>query len=249
MSGATPKVTVVIPCYNLGRYIDEAVDSVLAQTFQDFEIIIVDDGSDDPFTVAKLEQYCKPKTRVIRTPNCGVAAARNRGIHEAAGEYILPLDADDRIDHRYLEMACTLLGASAGRCIVSCGALLFGGASGIMHLPEYSDNRLLSENLLFNSSLFLKSDWQDVGGYCVSFRYGWEDWDFWIAMTSRGVSVARIPEPLLHYRIRTDSRDRSMTIGRKCRMLLKMLVRHFDCYVKSPCSLMRLLKRQRRAVI
>ena len=75
-----PKVSVIIPCYNHGVYIDETVDSVLDQTFQDFEIIIINDGSTDEFTVEKLKTYNKPKTKVIHTSNQGLSSARNNGI-------------------------------------------------------------------------------------------------------------------------------------------------------------------------
>jgi GT2 family glycosyltransferase len=118
-----------------------------------------------------------------------------------------------------------------------------------MQLPDYSRDRLLSENLLYNSSLFRKSDWQEAGGYCSAFKHGWEDWDFWIAMTKSGISVVRIPEALLRYRIRNHSRDRSLTVWRKCQMLLLLIFRHFTCYLKSPGSLINLLKKKRRTVI
>ena len=72
-----PRVSVIIPCYNLGRYLDEAVDSVLAQSFQDFEIVIVDDGSTDPETCRLLADYRKPRTQVVRSENRGLPAAKN----------------------------------------------------------------------------------------------------------------------------------------------------------------------------
>jgi len=83
-----PKVSVIIPCYNQGQYLDEAVDSVLNQTFEDFEIIIVNDGSTDDFTNNLLVNYHKPKTKVISTQNQGLPSARNNGIKIASGEYI-----------------------------------------------------------------------------------------------------------------------------------------------------------------
>ncbi|HXM47111.1 MAG TPA: glycosyltransferase family A protein [Pyrinomonadaceae bacterium] len=80
-----PKVSVIIPCYNHGSYIDEAVDSVLAQTFPDFEIIIVNDGSTDQETVQKLADFNQPQTTVLHTANQGLAAARNSGIQNSTG--------------------------------------------------------------------------------------------------------------------------------------------------------------------
>src|SRR5262249_34342696 len=81
-----PKVSVIIPCYNLGQYVDEAVQSVLDQTFQDFEILIVNDGSTDPETNRLLTGYDRPKTRVMATENRGLPSARNLAIEHATGE-------------------------------------------------------------------------------------------------------------------------------------------------------------------
>src|ERR1051325_3761742 len=100
-----PKVSVIITCYDLGRYLDEAVASVLAQTYQDFEIVIVDDGSTDPATQALLADYRRPKTRVIRPAHKGVMAARNLAIASATGEFLCALDADDRLRPTYFEKA------------------------------------------------------------------------------------------------------------------------------------------------
>ena len=100
-----PKVTVIIPCYNMGQYIDEAVDSVFAQTMQNFEIIIVDDGSTDQATTQLLSNYHRPNTRVLVTENQGLAAARNHAIRHANGEYLCALDSDDKLHPTYFEHA------------------------------------------------------------------------------------------------------------------------------------------------
>ena len=89
-----PKISVIIPCYNQGQYVDEAVQSVLAQTYDDFEIIIVNDGSTDEFTNTLLSGYNNQKIKVITTSNQGLSEARNSGIRASAGEHILPPDAD-----------------------------------------------------------------------------------------------------------------------------------------------------------
>ena len=240
-----PTVTVVIPCYNMGAFIDEAVGSVLAQSFRAFEIIIVDDGSDDPETVGKLDGLAAGGLTLLRTRNSGVAAARNCGVRAARGRYILPLDSDDLIEPHYLEKAVRVFEENPGTAIVCCDAELFGSASGVRRLPDFSRERLLSENLIFASALFRKSDWQATGGYCTAFRFGWEDWDFWIALTRRGSKVVRIPEALFKYRIRPDSRDRSMALWQKGSMLLLMLVRHCTSYLRYPMSLIKLIANKR----
>src|SRR5215471_18656606 len=105
----SPRVSVVVTCFNLGRYLDEAVGSVLAQTFQDFEILIVDDGSTDEDTRRLLSGYRRPKTRVVRIENRGLPGARNEGIRRTSGPYVCCLDADDRLEHTYLEKAVAVL--------------------------------------------------------------------------------------------------------------------------------------------
>lgn len=240
-----PVVSVVIPCYNAGPYIDETVTSVRMQTFPDFEIIIVDDGSDDPLTMSRLDLLAADGVTLLRTANRGVAAARNRGIEAARGRYILPLDADDLLVPHFLEKTVSVLEQRPDIGIVGCDALLFGAVSEVRRMPDVSPQRLLSENLLFATSLYRKRDWQAVGGYCEAMRYGWEDWEFWIALTTRGVRVAGIAEPLFRYRIRPDSRDRSLSLRQKAAMLRMIVTRHWSSYLRSPGSLLGLIRNSR----
>jgi glycosyltransferase involved in cell wall biosynthesis len=208
------KVSVVMPCYNYGRYVDEAVDSVLCQTFQDFEIIIVNDGSTDAETNDKLAAYHKPKTRVFRTENRGLAAARNFGIQAATGQYVLPLDADDKIAPTYLEKAVGVLDENENAGIVYCEAEFFGAETGKWELPPYQFPDMLLRNFIFCSAFFRKSDWERTRGYQPMF--GWEDYDFWLSLIELGRDVVRIPEILFHYRrmpgsmIKTMSREQQM---------------------------------------
>jgi glycosyltransferase involved in cell wall biosynthesis len=227
-----PKVTVVIPCYNHGEFLDETVDSVLAQTFDDFEIIIVNDGSTDPGTVALLNRYLRPRTTVLHTLNGGVSSARNTGISRARGEYILPLDADDRIAPTYLEKAAAILDARPEVGIVYCDEEMFGEREGKWDHPEYDPVAELFDNLIHPAALFRKSDWERVGGYSPSFVYGWEDWDFWVSMTELNKQVSKIPEILYYYRVRSTSRDHSMRLRHKAAMMLLIVSRHKRLYLK-----------------
>ena len=95
---AAPRVSVVVPCYNLGPYLAEAVDSALGQTFTDLEIVVVDDGSTDPETRAILDTFSRPKTRVLRSENRGLPGAKNFGIGHTTGELLCMLDADDVLE-------------------------------------------------------------------------------------------------------------------------------------------------------
>lgn len=227
------KVSVVIPCYNLGAYLDEAVASVLQQTYGDFEIIIVNDGSTDPETVFLLEKYDKPKTRVIHTSNQGVSAARNTGIREAYGEYVLPLDADDKIGPDYLQKAVDILDSRLEVGVVYCEEYMFGEKEGLCKMPEYNPISLLFNNMIFPSAFYRKSDWERVGGYWPKMTYGWEDWEFWISMSRLNKKVFKIPEALYYYRIRSNSRDHSMALRHKIAMMTMIVLRHKWLYLKN----------------
>jgi glycosyltransferase involved in cell wall biosynthesis len=136
-----PKVSVIIPCYNQGKYIDEAVDSVLSQTFLDYEIIIVNDGSTDALTNSILKNYNKPKTKVIHTLNNGVSAARNIAIDNSQGEYILPLDADDKIAKDFIELAVNIIESRPDIKIVYSEVKFFGEQKGKWKLAEFDMKR------------------------------------------------------------------------------------------------------------
>ena len=224
------KVSVIIPCYNQGRYIDEAVDSVLEQSFDDFEIIIVNDGSTDEETNRILDDYSREKTRIIRTDNQGLAAARNNGISEARGEYILPLDADDRIAGTYLEQAVRLLDRNPDFGIVYCRAQLFGAAKSEWVLPAFSLDEMLLDNVIFCSSVFRRKDWDTVGGYDTAMVYGWEDYDFWLSLIERGCLVYKIPEILFYYRVTADSMVRSKKKEQKVETFAQIFQKHRELY-------------------
>ncbi|MCI5156897.1 MAG: glycosyltransferase family 2 protein [Candidatus Electrothrix sp. AUS1_2] len=225
-----PRVSVVIPCYNQGAFVDEAIQSVLVQTFAEFEIIVVNDGSTDAFTVNHLRQLDFPKTRVLHTTNQGLSAARNNGIREAQGEYILPLDADDRIGSTYLEQAVRLLDAQPELGIVYCKARFFGDRNSEWQLPEYSLEEMLLNNVIFCTSFFRRTDWEAAGGFDPAMIYGWEDYDFWLSLIKRGRQVKRIPEILFYYRIRSDSMLRSKEKKQKVAILTKIFHKHEALY-------------------
>jgi len=228
-----PKVSVVIPCYNMGAYLDEAVLSVLQQTFTDFEIIIVNDGSTDSETVRLLSNYDQPKTRVIHTTNQGVSAARNTGIQEARGEYILPLDADDKIGPSYLQKAVTILDSSLEVGVVYCERVLFGEREGVDPLPDYDPRALLIDNCIYPAALFRKDDWKTVGGYSEKMVYGWEDWEFWVSLSKLNRQVVKIPQTLFFYRVRSNSRDHSLHFLHKIAMMYIMVMQHKCLYLRN----------------
>jgi glycosyltransferase involved in cell wall biosynthesis len=221
-----PLVSVVIPCYNQGQFIEDAVASVAIQSFDDLEIIIVNDGSSDSFTNELLAGYDRDRVRVIATDNRGLAAARNTGIGAAAGRYILPLDADDTINQGYIEKAVSILEENPEIGIVYCQATLFGAVETDWELPDYSLQRMLIDNIIFCSAFFRRDDWLAVGGYDEGMIYGWEDYSLWLSLIERGRKVHQIQERLFRYRVSSDSMVRSKEKWQKVEMLKRIYLRH-----------------------
>ena len=209
-----PLISVIVPCYNQGQYLDEAVDSILAQTYQNFEIIIINDGSTEPESIKILNNYHKPKSKVIHTSNQGVCRARNTAIETAQGKYIFPLDADDKIAPTYLEKALKIIENNLDVGIVYCETILFGdqeGTSTSSPLPKIflgkdSLPEILLHNRIHNSALYLKSDWELVNGYNPNMIYGLEDYDFWLSILETGKKAYLIEEYLYFWRKKEVSR-------------------------------------------
>ena len=201
------KVSVIIPSYNDAEYLPEAITSLESQTFQDFETIIVDDASTDPKSLEVLKGLEKKGHRVIYLEkNSGPSVARNRGIEIAKGEYILPLDADDKIASSYIEKAKEMLDQESNLGIVYCKAELFGAKNERWELPPFRFPEILVGNMIFATAMYRKSDWERVGGYNENMRHGNEDYDFWLSLLELGVGVYQIPEVLFSYRIKEKSR-------------------------------------------
>jgi glycosyltransferase involved in cell wall biosynthesis len=192
---------VVIPCHNYARYLPDAVSSVLAQTFRDWELVIVDDGStDDTVEVAEglIARHTDRRIRLVRQANAGVSAARNTGIEAGTGRYVLPLDADDVIAPTMLEKTVAVLDGDPGIAIASTDVFTFTDDDlppQVMPLPAYSRELLLQRLIMFYCSLYRREAWQTVGGYDESMRAG-EDWDFWVGCAEHGFDAHHIPEPL-----------------------------------------------------
>lgn len=197
----SPIVSVVIPCYNYGEFVEEAIDSCLNSTLQDFEIIVVNNGSTDPYTIEVLNRLNKPQTRVVHIKtNIGLPYGRNFGIKEAKGPYILPLDADDKIHPTFIEKAVLVMEAKPQVGFVTCGMEYFGDEYWVWMPPAFDFDRLLIQNYVNVTSLFRKEAWSEAGGYNESMLDGYEDWDFWISLAERGWLGETIPEVLFFYR-------------------------------------------------
>lgn len=233
-----PKISVVIPCYNQGIFLTEAIKSVLDQTYSDFEIVVVDDGSTDSETISILSRIDNPLIKVLRTANGGLATARNRGVAASTGAIILPLDADDLIAPTYLEKGAAVFAGDSGVGVVYSMADKFGAVNGLWHLPEFSPSLLLKENMVFCSAMFYRESWKRVGGYNQNMKHGWEDWDLWLSFCELGISFVRIPEILFHYRVRESSMTVNMGYGKKFSMMSRLILNHSRYYAKQTMELL-----------
>lgn len=225
-----PRFSVVIPCFNQGEYVNEAIASVLNQSCDDYEIVVVDDGSTDQATVAVLDRLDHYGVKLVRTSNQGLAAARNTGIAAASAEFILPLDADDRIGPAYLEKAGAILNSRSDVGFVYCLAELFGAKRGKFYLNGASLKEMLLDSRVFCSALFRKSDWAVVGGYNPNMVYGWEDWDFWLSLLELGKKPYLIKEVMFFYRVKSVSMIRSMTFEQKVAMHRQLYENHHQLF-------------------
>ena len=190
------KVSIVIPCYNQARFLPDAIESALNQTYKNVEVIVVNDGSpDNTSAIAKLY----PKVRLIEKENGGLSSARNAGIKNAAGGWIITLDADDKLHPEYVEK-------TIGQNDIVCTRIEFFGArkgtwkSDLVH-PDHSD--FICSNHINCSSLFKKDVWTLAGGFDENMRKGYEDWEFWIRATKCGFNVTILDDTLFYYRKHT----------------------------------------------
>ena len=204
----TYEISVIVPCFKQAEFLDECIISVINQTFQNWECIIVDDGSPDN-TEEISKEWCKRDSRIkyYKKVNEGVCKAKNYGINLAEGKYILPLDADDKIGRQYMELALLYFKKNNNTKIIYCRCEFFGDMRREFRLPEYSFKKILTVNIIFNSAFFLKKEWERIGGYDINMIEGLEDWEFWINMLTNGGDVVRINSVQFYYRIKKNSRS------------------------------------------
>jgi glycosyltransferase involved in cell wall biosynthesis len=201
------KVSIIIPCYNDAKYIEKAVHSALNQTYPNIEVIIVDDGSnaETKIILKKLE----PKiTKLLTQENQGQSIARNNGIRNAIGDYILNLDSDDFFELSFCEKAVKKFQEDNEIKIVTCQANRFNDLGNIdVFVPKGGGlNDFLFRNSAMGSSMFKRKDWERCGGYEEKLPIlGFEDWEFYIQILKFGGCAYVINEILFNYQLREGS--------------------------------------------
>jgi len=221
-------VSVIMPCRDHGRFLDDAVESIHAQTLQDFELLIVDDGSTDPETVDRLERLGHDRARVFRREHRGVTAARNYGLREARGRYVTFIDSDDRIDPQFLECTVGALEADASLGFASTWVRVFGDQSWDWTPESCEFPWLLHDCSVPPSALVRRSLALEIGGFDESMELGHEDWDFWLRVVERGHPGTIIPRALLFYRRAGPSRSTIIDRGATYLELYRDLARRHE---------------------
>lgn len=195
---ASEMVSVVIPCYNSGATIGQTVASVRAQTWRLVDIVVVDDGSTDPSTIAVLDALTG--IRLVRQKNAGLPAARNAGFAAAIGDYVLALDADDWLEPDAIDKLVCALERNQGASFAYSYMWLEGEANGV--LPKsYNYFEQLFLNQIPYCLLMRRSLWRSIGGHDETMRRGYEDWEFNIRLGACGHYGVVVPRPLFHYRV------------------------------------------------
>lgn len=202
-----PLISIIIPCYNDASYIKESVDSAINQAYFNKEIIVIDDGSNKTTkeVLKKIEPYIN---KLITQDNKGQSAARNKGIKEAKGEYILVLDSDDFFEESFCEKSIKLIQKDLSIKIVTSYSNIISEKRKKKYLFKPiggNISEMLLNNVAMGSCLFKKKDWKESGGYDENMRNGFEDWEFYIRLLKDNGRVEVIKEHLFNYRKRINS--------------------------------------------
>lgn len=229
-----PTISIIVPCYNQENYLDECLQSVLDQTYLDWECIIIDDGSTDN-TEKVVRKWLNKDSRFkyFKKINGGVSSARNFGIEKANAEWILPLDGDDKIASQYLEFATNEFYKNPD--IIYCKASFFGKTNEEFVLDNFSYDLILLNNLIFCSGFFKKAAWEKTRGYDTNLIHGFEDWDFWIELLKNSSKkVIRMNYLGFYYRRKDVSRDVNINknLSQKEEAFRYIFNKHQDEYFK-----------------
>lgn len=227
-------VSIIIPCYNQAKYLSKTIKSVLSQTYQNWECIIINDGSNDKTEeVARL--YCTLDNRIkyIYQSNQGVCITRNNAINQSKGTFIICLDGDDWISENFIEEMVNVLDNNKNVKVVTSTVKLFGKRNKTLQLPDYSLDDLMGRNIFVMTSMFRKVDFDLSGGFNENMREGLEDWDFWLSILERGGKVYHVKEAVFNYRIKKSSRNKDIDSVKFERLRRNIYENHKELYSTS----------------
>ena len=223
-----PLVSIIITNYNYGRFLGEAIESALAQTWQDREILFIDDGSTDD----SLDIASRYPITLLTQKNSGVCIARNNALSLARGEFVMFLDADDRLVPTALEHMLARLRAAPPEVGYVYGQMqYFGVKTGLFASSPFDARKLAKANFVCATTLLRKRVIIDAGGYDDGFRMLREDWELYLRLWSRGFRGEFLPEVILEYRKHKGptvgtSPTKALTIAMLIKLYPRLMWRH-----------------------
>lgn len=237
MSPAKPFISVVIPCFNDGQYLPETIEKLSKQTYQHFEIIIVNDGSTDSTTLEILARFNQKNLIVLHKENGRMSSARNFGVKHASGTLIAALDADDYFHPSFFEKAVAVLSQRENIAVVTSYMQLFGQVNKVAKPRGGNEYNFLFSNQCPACAMVRKSCWDTVGGYDEQMINGYEDWEFYIRITQKGWLVNVIPEILFYYRQTEKSTHKNFTLPNRALLVDYIVTKHKDWYLEKLINL------------
>lgn len=242
LHSTTGLLSIVIPYYNTGKYIEETVINIFETEYKEKEVIIINDGSDEKESIEILnviqEKY---PVKIIHQRNTGLPGARNTGIKEAKGEFIAYLDADDKINPSFYSRAIELLKQYPKISFVSSWVKYFDASTGTWpsHIPEAPF--LLLHNMINAGFVSRRVDYFNFGINDDAFEYGMEDYDCNVSMLENGCRGIVIPEPLYYYRIHAASMARQFNVTNQLYSYKLLSKKHKNIYSKFSYEVFNLL--------
>ena len=202
-----PTLSIIIPCYNSASTLESTLESVNDQDFQDWEAIIVNDGSTDATEEMALKWVNRDnRFKYFSKQNEGLGKTRNFGILKAKGKYVLPLDSDNLVANDFAKEAIAILENNNEIGVVHGDAEYFGEKSGLWKVDEFDLTRILIGNYIDACAIYRKVLWEKVGGYAENMPFqGHEDWELWIAFGSVGVQFKYLNKITFKYRVTSNS--------------------------------------------
>ncbi len=199
------QVSIIIPCYNQGKYLLDAIQSLTSLDKNTVEVIIINDGSTEPVTLDILKDLQTRGFHIIHQENKGLGEARNTGIREAGGRFILPLDADNKITPDYITKGLTIMDVDPEVAVVYGNAQYFGDRNDILVPGLFNLQKLMLGNFIDACAMIRRDVIIEVGMYDNMKIMGLEDWDLWLRIAFRGYKFSFINEVLFFYRVSGSS--------------------------------------------
>lgn len=235
------KVSIVIPCYNSENTLEETLQSVFDQEYKHWEAIMVNDGSLDNLEAIALKWIKKDsRFKYFKKTNGGLATARNFGIEKAKGEYILPLDSDNKIRPEFLITAINIFETKLTIGVVYGDAFYFGDKDGLWEVGSFNHLKMLDENFIDACAVIKKSLFESTGGYDENLPHqGHEDWDFWLRVMKTTYNFYYLNEVTFDYRVSNGSMIKSFDVKMLKDNTGYIKQKHFDLYVEASKKLLK----------